>query len=243
MPTDKQRDANKRNAQKSTGPRTEEGKRKSSLNGLRHGLFAKNYTMTPDEKIEHGRLLEAYIGHFRPEDPITLDLVEELAMAKMRQKRAWALESDLLRIELIRQRESHDQDFPDEKIEGRLALALEWLVDESNALETVRRYEGQLHRAWHKCLAQLERRLPPPKDKLQSEPNSAEAPSTQSITPAQPESPVSAAPPAPELPTPDSCLLTPSDKSIDTRRTPPNGILTNSSLLQPNATLKVHPDE
>jgi hypothetical protein len=115
----------------------------------------------------------------------------------------------LLRIELIRQRESHDQDFPDEKIEGRLALALEWLVDESNALETVRRYEGQLHRAWHKCLAQLERRLPPPKDKLQSEPNSEEPKQPQQITSIDPAPPVAAAPPTSELLTPVSCILPP----------------------------------
>ena len=31
-------EANRENAQKSTGPRTEEGKRKFSLNGIRHGL-------------------------------------------------------------------------------------------------------------------------------------------------------------------------------------------------------------
>src|SRR5689334_7218763 len=132
MPTDKQRAANKRNAQKSTGPRTEDGKRKSSLNGIRHGLFAKNYTMSPEEKVDHEHLLQTYIDHFRPEDPITLDLIEELAMAKMRQKRAWAIEAAYWRLELWRQRESHEQDFPNEQIERRMALAIEWLVDESN---------------------------------------------------------------------------------------------------------------
>ena len=171
MPTDKQRAANKRNAQKSTGPRTDEGKKRSAANAIRHGLFAKDYTMTPEEKIDKERLLDAYIGHFHPQDPITLDLIEELAMAKIRQKRAWALEAALLKIEMRRQQEAHEKDYPDEDMDGRIALCVEWLADESRTLETLRRYEGQLHRAWHKCLAQLERRLPPKKEDSQSEPN------------------------------------------------------------------------
>ena len=38
MSTQKQIEANRRNSQKSTGPKTEEGKAKSSLNHLSHGL-------------------------------------------------------------------------------------------------------------------------------------------------------------------------------------------------------------
>ena len=41
MTTLKQTDANRRNAKKSTGPRTRAGKTKSSMNSLKHGIFAK----------------------------------------------------------------------------------------------------------------------------------------------------------------------------------------------------------
>ena len=204
MPTDKQRAANKRNAQQSTGPRTEEGKRKSSLNAIRHGLFAKNYDMSPEEKVEHDQLLQSYLDHYNPEDPITLDLVQELAMAKTRQKRVWAMEAASLRIELERQRKEFDRDFPNEKVEGRMALAFEWLVDESNGTESLRRYEGQLHRQWHRVLNQLERRIPPRKEKSQNEPNSAEAVPGKPLTPEVPKIPEAVG-------TPHSvaCLLSP----------------------------------
>ena len=45
MTTDKQRKANRQNAKKSTGPRTEEGKARSSQNGLKHGLLARDAVM------------------------------------------------------------------------------------------------------------------------------------------------------------------------------------------------------
>ena len=41
MTSDKQREANRRNAQRSTGPRSAAGKRRSSQNALRHGLSAQ----------------------------------------------------------------------------------------------------------------------------------------------------------------------------------------------------------
>src|ERR1017187_3588824 len=51
MPSDKQLEANRRNAQKSTGPTTEAGKRRSSLNALRHGLTGQ-VVVLPEEEIE-----------------------------------------------------------------------------------------------------------------------------------------------------------------------------------------------
>ena len=51
MATREQREANKRNAKVSTGPRTAEGKEKVAFNALQHGLSAKKIVL-PNERAK-----------------------------------------------------------------------------------------------------------------------------------------------------------------------------------------------
>jgi hypothetical protein len=60
MTTLKQIAANRRNAAKSTGPTTEEGKQRSRCNALRHGLTAETVICTL-EHVEDYRAFEAAI--------------------------------------------------------------------------------------------------------------------------------------------------------------------------------------
>ena len=52
MASKKQIEANRRNAKKSTGPKTEEGKAKSSLNSLKHGLTSQRVWLDEEEEQE-----------------------------------------------------------------------------------------------------------------------------------------------------------------------------------------------
>src|ERR1700737_413477 len=57
MATDAQIEANQANAQKSTGPRTMEGKMKSRRNALKHGMASEGKVLPPsDEKNFQDRL-------------------------------------------------------------------------------------------------------------------------------------------------------------------------------------------
>ena len=52
MASHRQRDANRRNAQKSTGPRTVEGKRKVALNAVKHGLLSEQVVLPNEDEHE-----------------------------------------------------------------------------------------------------------------------------------------------------------------------------------------------
>ena len=58
MATTKQMEANRRNAEKSTGPKSAEGKRTVSQNAVQHGLFAVNPVVIPEEQEEFDRFAE-----------------------------------------------------------------------------------------------------------------------------------------------------------------------------------------
>ena len=59
-------EANRRNAQKSTGPRTPEGKAKSSRNRLVHGLRANKHLILDDDPADFLLLLQDFIDRFQP---------------------------------------------------------------------------------------------------------------------------------------------------------------------------------
>lgn len=56
MTTLKQFEANRLNALKSTGPRTEEGKRRSRCNAIRHGLTAETVIVGLEDPEDYGPL-------------------------------------------------------------------------------------------------------------------------------------------------------------------------------------------
>ena len=76
MSTQKQREANLRNAQLSCGPTTPTGKAASSQNSLKYGIFASDLTLLDDpETAEHiqSKLTE-YCDYFQPANPLERDL-------------------------------------------------------------------------------------------------------------------------------------------------------------------------
>lgn len=78
MSTAAQQQANKENARHSTGPRTPEGKQRSSQNALKHGFCSKDPLIRgedPDKFLEHGA--ELYLS-LSPVTPLEEDLVEQI---------------------------------------------------------------------------------------------------------------------------------------------------------------------
>ena len=123
-------DANRANAQSSTGPRTEEGKAISSRNNFRHG-FNGTFCVQPTENAaEFMRLIDDLITEHHPATPTERLLVIDMARHYWLIQRAIRLQEACLQIEL-----------DEATLTRQLSL---WM-----------RYQTTNQRAFHRCLGDL----------------------------------------------------------------------------------------
>ncbi len=76
-----------------TGPRTEEGKQRSSQNSLKHGLFAKTIVLPGESQEEFDALREGLIKEYAPDEPSEREMVNTLAETQWRLVRLRRLEA------------------------------------------------------------------------------------------------------------------------------------------------------
>jgi len=92
--------ANRKNAQKSTGPRTEVGKAKAAANSYRHGFFAKNLFLTPEQvakdQADYLAVVNGLQGHFQPVGYLENFWVEKIATEALRSTRLISHEQTVL---------------------------------------------------------------------------------------------------------------------------------------------------
>src|SRR3954470_13887939 len=80
MATQKQIEANRLNAQRSTGPRTPEGKAAVRLNALRHGMRARTVVLPGEDRQEFERLCDILEGEWQPRTATELFYLEQMAV-------------------------------------------------------------------------------------------------------------------------------------------------------------------
>jgi hypothetical protein len=95
----RQIEANRRNARLSTGPVTEEGKRKSRQNALRHGLTAETVIDALEDAEDYAAFEMAVTADYDAESAVERELVLRLASLLWRLRRATAIESGLFKIQ------------------------------------------------------------------------------------------------------------------------------------------------
>ncbi|HUB82076.1 MAG TPA: hypothetical protein VMB03_24935 [Bryobacteraceae bacterium] len=95
MATPKQIAANRRNSQKSTGPRTEEGKARSAMNALKTGIDAKTQLIRGETQTALSELTAEYYGQYQPASPGQRALVDILIDCEWLLRRFRAIESQL----------------------------------------------------------------------------------------------------------------------------------------------------
>jgi hypothetical protein len=92
-------EANRRNALRSTGPRSEEGKRSSRANAYRHGLTAETVVPGVENADDYAAFEAAVIADYDARTAVERELVLRLASLLWRLRRATAVETDLLAIQ------------------------------------------------------------------------------------------------------------------------------------------------
>ena len=104
MATEAQIRANQENAKKSTGPSTEEGKRRSSMNAMTHGIFARIPTLPGEDKEFFKAIEDDIYNTYKPKDAMEVMLVERITVAYFRQVRLREVEAAHIKINMSEER-------------------------------------------------------------------------------------------------------------------------------------------
>jgi hypothetical protein len=109
MTSFRQIEANRRNALRSTGPRTEDGKQQSRRNALRHGLTAETVIDELEDSEDYQAFEAAVIADYDAQTAVEREFVLRLASLLWRLRRIISIETDLLRIqsEIARERRAN----------------------------------------------------------------------------------------------------------------------------------------
>jgi hypothetical protein len=99
MTSFRQIEANRRNALRSTGPTTDDGKRQSRRNALRHGLSAETVIDGLEDCEDYSAFEAAVIADYDARTAVERELVLRLASLLWRLRRIISIETDLLKIQ------------------------------------------------------------------------------------------------------------------------------------------------
>jgi hypothetical protein len=165
-------EANRRNAAKSTGPRTRGGKNRARLNRLTHGMFCHDLVL-PGECAElFGAFRHDLLDRLNPQDVMELLLCDRIVSAAWRLRRLQSAEARhhanvRQRIELEEEMRKltavygeDDTDSPESEIPNGQAGVPETpaplLINcDDPAIDRLSRYEQRLEYTIHRCLRDL----------------------------------------------------------------------------------------
>ncbi len=148
-----QLEANRSNAQLSHGPVTDAGRKRSSMNAMRHGLTGQVTTMTDEDRAAHENFSKALIQDLAPKGAMETQLAQRIATDSWRLNRISAVEDSLFALGL----HEHGGQFhlENEQIDAALTTARVFTM-ESKQLQLLTLYEQRLNRAIQKNLAMLQ---------------------------------------------------------------------------------------
>ena len=143
---------NRENAQHSTGPRTAEGKKRASLNALRHGLTGHTIVLPSEDLTAYQRHSQAFFDEYQPQGATETQLVQTLADTAWQLNRVPALEANLFSLGIADHSASIDADHPE--AQTALAMAAAFL-EHARAFNILSAHSHRLSRIFEKALKTL----------------------------------------------------------------------------------------
>ena len=150
MSTPNRIEINRENSQHSTGPKTEAGKQRSSLNALRHGLTGQIVVMPTEDLQAYQLHLKSFADEYNPQGATEENLVQSLADTSWRLNRVAAQETNLLSLGLDH---PTNIDAPPQ-IQDAMSIAAA-LESQSKALSNLSMHSQRLSRQFERTVTQL----------------------------------------------------------------------------------------
>jgi hypothetical protein len=148
MATPAQIQANRLNAQRSTGPRTGAGRDASRFNAHKHGIDAKSLTIPGEDPAELEALALDYHRRFRPDGPMETFFVETLVKSDWDRRRYARIEAQYLRVQFAALEEPTDTP---------LGAIFHNDAKKGNVLQKLFRRQASAERSYFRALAELRR--------------------------------------------------------------------------------------
>jgi len=95
MTSDKQIQANRKNAKKSTGPKTALGRSISSKNAITHGFRSRQVVIKGESRSEYNDFRQMLIEHYTPADPVEAAFVDRICVCLWRLRRSETIEAQV----------------------------------------------------------------------------------------------------------------------------------------------------
>jgi len=151
MTSPKKVQANRQNALKSTGPKTQQGKDIARLNATKHGLLSREALIPGEDEAALEELSERLRAELQPIGELESLLVEDIVTARWRLRRFRRVEAGVFAPEL---RDIYTQRIASENETAALGLSF---IRKADGFSTLSRYEAAIERSLYKALHELQR--------------------------------------------------------------------------------------
>ena len=159
--SERKRLANRQNARKSTGPRTDEGKARSSKNAITHGVFCQGVVIVKEDEPLFKALRKEFIRDLKPQRHIELQMVDKIVECTWKQRRLRITESAEYELELREHLREAGQTWEEEMARNDqpdycAPVAMSRMIErEEGNLEHYTRLDQRLQNMIHRCLKEL----------------------------------------------------------------------------------------